>query len=162
MWGNLQHQNHISLLCKHPYYTFKSHPTTSSHPLHPILYPALQPQTTPTMTHHTRADAESSIKRNPHPDFHTLEKSRPPFTDDAQDVKFTQTKSPGWIPGQGGNDGGASLEKKHVEIDPYEEGRQGVSNYKLLISGVAPRFIGLVSTVAGDGMWCFFFFFLPF
>lgn len=107
------------------------------------------------MTHQSRADAEKSIQRNPHPDFKTVEKSRPDF--DQCGITFSKTKSPEWTPGQGGNDAGASLEKKHVEIDPYEEGRAAVSNYKLLISGVTPRFIGFVSTRAKDGEFlCFF------
>lgn len=38
-----------------------------------------------------------------------------------------------------------------MEIDPYEEGRPGISNYKLLISGIVPRPIGFISTRSADG-----------
>lgn len=58
---------------------------------------------------------------------------------------------PDWKIGDGANDGGASLKKKHVSIDPYEEGRPAVFNYKLLISGIIPRPIGFISTTSKDG-----------
>ena len=92
----------------------------------------------------------STIKRNPHPDFKKVEGSRPDFAN-KEAISYTKTKFPDWKPGGAGNDGGASLRKKHIEIDPYEKGRPAVDNYKLLISGITPRFIGFVSTVAKDG-----------
>ena len=98
----------------------------------------------------SRADAEKHIKRNPHPDFKKVEASRPDYNDH-DGLKFTKTKETNWKPGQGANDGGASLKKKHVEIDPYAEGRPAVYNYKLLISAITPRFIGFVSTRSKDG-----------
>ena len=90
------------------------------------------------------------MKRNPHPDFKKVEQSRPPF-DDSREFHFTKTPRPDWKPGDGANDSGASLLKKHVEIDPYAQGRPSVSNYKLLISGIIPRPIGFVSTRSEDG-----------
>ena len=90
------------------------------------------------------------VKRNPHPDFKKVEASRPPF-DHSREFTFTKTSNPEWKPGSGANDEGASLQKKHVEIDPYETGRPAVSNYKLLISGIIPRPIGFVSTKSADG-----------
>jgi len=62
-----------------------------------------------------------------------------------------QTVKPDWKYGDGANDGGESLKKNHVEIDPYEEGRPATYNYKLLISGIVPRPIGFVSTRSKDG-----------
>ncbi|KAI9802132.1 MAG: hypothetical protein M1833_002053 [Piccolia ochrophora] len=97
-----------------------------------------------------RTDAEASVKRNPHPDFKQVEASRPEWRNDHA-FNFTQTPNPNWKLGEGGNDGGEGLKKKHVEIDPYEEGRPAVSNYKLLISGIIPRPIGFISTRSKDG-----------
>lgn len=101
------------------------------------------------MSAQEKADAESSIKRNPHPDFGKVEASRPDY--EKRDWTFTKTVDPNWTYGSGGNDGGASLEKSHVDIDPYAEGRQAAQNYKLLISGIVPRPIGFLSTRAKDG-----------
>lgn len=100
--------------------------------------------------HEQRLDSEKTVGRNPHPDFKKLEASRPDWTENAE-WRFTKTKQPGWKLGQGANDGGESLDKKHVEIDPYEHGRPAVFNYKLLISGIIPRPIGFISTQSEDG-----------
>ena len=85
-----------------------------------------------------------------HPNFKKVEASRPDWTDN-DGFKFTKTKLPDWKFGSGGNDGGASLTKKHIEIDPYEEGRPAVYNYKLLISAIVPRPIGFLGTRSADG-----------
>ena len=58
---------------------------------------------------------------------------------------------PDWKPGTGSNDGGAWKKHKHIEIDPYEDGRPATFNYKLLISAIIPRPIGFVSTRSKDG-----------
>ncbi|CAK7237316.1 hypothetical protein SBRCBS47491_009934 [Sporothrix bragantina] len=97
-----------------------------------------------------RTAHEASIKRNPHPDFKSVESSRPDW-EEASEWHYTKTRQPGWQWGQGGNDGGASLDKKHVEIDPHESGRPPSFNYKLLISAIIPRPIGFLSTVSADG-----------
>jgi len=94
-------------------------------------------------------DAEKEIKRNPHPDFKKVEASRPAWS--SSQLTFTQVAKPDWKLGDGGNDNGASLRKKHVEIDPYEEGRPATFNYKLLISAIVPRPVGFCSTVSKDG-----------
>ena len=49
------------------------------------------------------------------------------------------------------NDGGASLRKKHIQIDPFAQDRPMLSNYKLLVSGIVPRPIGFISTLSADG-----------
>jgi len=85
-----------------------------------------------------------------HPDFDQLQASRPDFNRDAQ-VTFSKPPNPTWKNGDGANDGGESLKKDHVEIDPNEEGRPVASNYKLLISGMVPRPIALISTKSLDG-----------
>lgn len=79
-----------------------------------------------------------------------MEASRPDWTE-TTDFQFTKTKETSWKIGDGGNDGGASLSKKHVEIDPYAPGRPAVFNYKLLISAIVPRPIGFLGTRAPDG-----------
>jgi hypothetical protein len=99
-----------------------------------------------------RMEKEKSVKRNPHPDFKSVEASRPDWDDD-EHWRYTKTRDPHWQWGQGGNDGGASLGKSHVEINPYAEGRPSVYNYKLLISGIVPRPIGFLSTISADGRY---------
>lgn len=69
-------------------------------------------------THEQRYDAEKEIKRNPHGNFKEVEASRPRW-DESSVWRYTQTKDPNWKPGQGANDGGKSLKKKHISIDPY-------------------------------------------
>ncbi|OJJ34895.1 hypothetical protein ASPWEDRAFT_51134 [Aspergillus wentii DTO 134E9] len=86
----------------------------------------------------------------PHGDFEKIQASRPDFNQETQ-VTFTKSPNPQWKQGDGANDNGESLKKNHVEIDPYEEGRPSTSNYKLLISGIVPRPIALISTVSKDG-----------
>lgn len=99
-----------------------------------------------------KLDAESSVKRNPHPDFDKVQNSRPDWSEDSN-FHFAKTRKPDWKLGDGANDGGQHATQKHVEIDPYEEGRPAVFNYKLLISGIIPRPIGFVSTISEDGMF---------
>ena len=101
--------------------------------------------------HEQRFDQEKDVKRNPHPDFSKAEASRPDW-DIKNEWHFTKTKKPGWKLGEGANDSGDCLKKKHIEIDPYEQGRPAVFNYKLLISGIIPRPIGFVSTRSEDGL----------
>ena len=112
---------------------------------------AEQHQHNPT-AHEQRFDQGSSVKHDPHPDFAKVQASRPKWND-ASGFLLAQTKVPDWHIGQGANDNGDCLKKNHVEIDPYEEGRPAVYNYKLLISGILPRPIGLLSTISEDGMW---------
>ncbi len=97
----------------------------------------------------SKPDASASAKRKPHPDFKKAEASRPPFGLSTK-LHFVQAPKPDWQPGQGANDP-SNISTKHREIDPYAAGRPAVHNYKLLISGIVPRPVGFVSTVAGDG-----------
>lgn len=84
------------------------------------------------------------------PDFEQVQASRPEFRRDAE-VTFSQPPNPTWKDGDGANDNGESLKKTHIEIDPNAEGRPVASNYKLLISGMVPRPIALISTKSTDG-----------
>jgi hypothetical protein len=68
-----------------------------------------------------RLDDEKTIQRNPHPDFKSVEGSRQKWN--SLEWSITQTVDPNWKFGRGANDGGESLKKNHIEIDPYEEGR---------------------------------------
>ncbi|KAL4999484.1 hypothetical protein BDV10DRAFT_184376 [Aspergillus recurvatus] len=92
---------------------------------------------------------EAAIKRNPHADFGTVERARPPF-DHGSRMTFTRTPNPDWQAGSGASD---EEWKKHefAAIDPYEEGRGPWLNYKLLVSATVPRPIALASTVSADG-----------
>ncbi|KAI9726447.1 MAG: hypothetical protein M1828_001269 [Chrysothrix sp. TS-e1954] len=95
-----------------------------------------------------KLDSESHVRRNPHGDFNAVEASRPPYNSFSKPgFGFQQASRTDWKLGDGANDGGESLSKKSVEIDPYEKGRPVVSNYKLLISGIIPRPVGFVSTM---------------
>lgn len=98
----------------------------------------------------SNADTGKNVPAPRHPDFKTAEASRPAWREDVS-PNYTKTRKPEWKPGEGATDGGESLKKEHVEIDPYAEGRPVGFNYKLLISAVVPRPIGFVSTRSEDG-----------
>ena len=98
--------------------------------------------------------SDNTIGRNPHPDFAKVQASRPDWREE-RSWNFTKTLNPDWQLGDGASDGGESLRKQHIEIDPYEEGRPAVFNYKLLISGIIPRPIGFISTMSKDGISSF-------
>jgi flavin reductase (DIM6/NTAB) family NADH-FMN oxidoreductase RutF len=82
--------------------------------------------------------------------FAEVQKRRPDW-DAAVTQTLTKTLGPLWSFGQGATDSSTGLMKKHVEIDPFAEGRLWYSNYTLLISGIVPRPIGFVSTKSEDG-----------
>lgn len=103
----------------------------------------------PKAFHEQMADAEKTVKRNPHPDFKQVEDSRPEWSHSSQ-WHFTKTVEPNWTFGDGANDN-SSKSKKHIVIDPYEPGRPAIFNYKLLISAIVPRPIGFCSTVSREG-----------
>jgi flavin reductase (DIM6/NTAB) family NADH-FMN oxidoreductase RutF len=87
--------------------------------------------------------------KSKYPDFKIVEATRPAF-DSSAPITISKTPNPDWKYGDGAGDK-ASLGKQHVEIDPFEEGRPMLSNYKVLISGV-PRPISFVSTRSKDGV----------
>jgi hypothetical protein len=80
-----------------------------------------------------------------------LDTDTKPLWKPAQPVSDTGSPKPDWSYGSGANDGGESLSKAHVEIDPFAEGRPMYHNYSLLVSGIVPRPIGFVSTISKTG-----------
>jgi flavin reductase (DIM6/NTAB) family NADH-FMN oxidoreductase RutF len=84
-----------------------------------------------------------------HGNFKEVESKRPEFDSQAP-ITVSKVPDPNWKYGGGANDK-SGLGKRHVEIDPSEEGRPMISNYKLLISGV-PRPISFLSTASKGGV----------
>lgn len=82
-------------------------------------------------------------------DFDAAQAQRQDF-DHSRPIETTKSPYPHWEYGQGVPDNGASLAQDH-EIDPYAPGRPMVNNYRLLISGIAPRPVGFLSTVNSAG-----------
>ncbi|KAJ5479826.1 hypothetical protein N7530_005335 [Penicillium desertorum] len=78
--------------------------------------------------------------------FDEIQAKRPDF-DHSKPIEVTKSPNPNWEYGQGVPDNGASLAQKHHEIDPYASDRPMINNYRLLISGIAPRPVGFLSTV---------------
>lgn len=141
------------------------------HPLHPLLHSVCAVRADPHRIQNrlfSRTMKESEIKRNPHPDFKSVESARPDW-DRTTTFHYTKTAQPTWTPGSGANDlptttttdggkgegegkgKGKDAKHQHITIDPYAEGRAPVHNYKLLISAVIPRPIAFVSTRSADG-----------
>ncbi|OQE22879.1 hypothetical protein PENFLA_c012G03351 [Penicillium flavigenum] len=82
--------------------------------------------------------------------FDEIQAKRPDF-DHSKPIEVTKSPNPNWEYGQGVPDNGASLVQKHREIDPYASDRPMINNYRLLISGIAPRPVGFLSTVNSKG-----------
>ncbi|GCB21818.1 uncharacterized protein BH2278 [Aspergillus awamori] len=82
--------------------------------------------------------------------FAETEATRPDFDRD-KPVEVTKSPYPNWKYGEGVPDNGASLVQKHHEIDPYASDRPMINNYRLLVSGIAPRPVGFLSTVNSEG-----------
>ncbi|KAF2119887.1 hypothetical protein BDV96DRAFT_566265 [Lophiotrema nucula] len=122
---------------------------TRSHSSYPDPFLRILTMSTTKDPSDQKLDAESTVKRNPHPDFKGVEASRPDF-DQSSQFRFTKTPQPGWKPGEGANNP-PPADAKHREIDPYEEGRPIIHNYKLLISGIVPRPVGFVATNTPEG-----------
>ncbi|KAI3328268.1 hypothetical protein F4824DRAFT_427903 [Ustulina deusta] len=133
------------------FWTGKTRPPPHRHSLNTTASRAAPPSSADAPSSRRRAIATTAASMSRHPDFKTVEASRPNW-DTSASFRYTKTAEPAWTPGAGANalDPGAAS-KKHVAIDPYEPGRPAISNYKLLISGIAPRPIGFVSTRSGSG-----------
>ncbi|OGE49350.1 hypothetical protein PENARI_c022G03255 [Penicillium arizonense] len=82
--------------------------------------------------------------------FAETEAKRPDF-DQAKLIEVTKSPYPNWKYGEGVPDNGASLVQKHHEIDPYAPDRPMINNYRLLVSGIAPRPVGFLSTINSEG-----------
>ena len=83
--------------------------------------------------------------------FDEIQAKRPKFVHSNTRIEVTRSPYPDWEYGQGVPDNGVSASRNHVEIDPYAADRPMVNNYRLLVSGIAPRPIGFISTLSGDG-----------
>lgn len=82
-------------------------------------------------------------------DFERKQASRPDYDHSKKPIQVTKQPNPHWQYGQGVP--GHDLTLRHREVDPYADDRPMVNNYRLLISGIAPRPIGFLSTVSEDG-----------
>lgn len=84
-----------------------------------------------------------------HPPLSELEKTRPDF-DKSKSWTFTRAPNTKWKLGDGSSSDEWKDHKK-ISVDPYQEGRAPVDNYKTLISAINPRPVGFVSSVSKDG-----------
>ncbi|KAJ6790019.1 hypothetical protein PWT90_06744 [Aphanocladium album] len=82
-------------------------------------------------------------------DFAEKQARRPDFDHAGTPIEVTKQPNPSWQYGGGAMGYDASL--KHKEVDPYAKDRPMINNYRLLVSGIAPRPIGFISTVSADG-----------
>lgn len=98
---------------------------------------------------HGEHEAQSGYKIvEPVKDFEAVEATRPDF-ERKKPIIVTKSPNPDWRYGQGVL-GQSDHPAAHHEVDPYASTRPMMSNYRLLISGIAPRPIGLISTVSSD------------
>ncbi|KAH7361222.1 hypothetical protein BKA66DRAFT_212064 [Pyrenochaeta sp. MPI-SDFR-AT-0127] len=81
--------------------------------------------------------------------FEKIQSTRPDFDHSKKPIEVTKHPNVNWQYGDGVKD--FDVSKKHIEVDPYANDRPMVNNYRLLISGIAPRPIGFISTVSADG-----------
>ncbi|EEU48232.1 uncharacterized protein NECHADRAFT_75601 [Fusarium vanettenii 77-13-4] len=79
--------------------------------------------------------------------------NRPEFDHSGEPIEITKSPDPSWSFGEGVRTGPppSTQDKIHKEIDPYSPDRSVSQNYRLLISGIAPRPIGFLSTLSADG-----------
>ncbi|KAM0502289.1 hypothetical protein ACHAP8_003827 [Fusarium lateritium] len=78
--------------------------------------------------------------------------NRPAFDNSNRPIEVTKSPDPNWSFGDGvRTEEIPAVNKVHREIDPYSSDRSVSQNYRLLISGIAPRPIGFISTVSKDG-----------
>lgn len=79
--------------------------------------------------------------------------NRPDFDHSGEPIEITKSPDPSWLFGEGVRTGPppSPQDKIHQEIDPYSPDRSVSQNYRLLISGIAPRPIGFISTLSVDG-----------
>ncbi|KAJ4146265.1 hypothetical protein NW754_001732 [Fusarium falciforme] len=85
--------------------------------------------------------------------FEEMIANRPDFDHSGEPIEITKSPDPSWTFGEGVRTGPppSPQEKIHQEIDPYSPDRSVSQNYRLLISGIAPRPIGFISTLSADG-----------
>ncbi|KAK7404023.1 hypothetical protein QQX98_010196 [Neonectria punicea] len=80
---------------------------------------------------------------------------RPDFDHSNSPIEVTKSPDPTWSFGDGVRNKSPSptepASKIHKEIDPYSSDRSVPQNYRLLVSGIAPRPVGFISTLSKDG-----------
>ena len=76
--------------------------------------------------------------------------NRPDYDHSNRPIEITKSPDPIWSYGDGVRTGPVA-NSAHKEIDPYSSDRSVSQNYRLLISGIAPRPVGFISTVSRDG-----------
>nr|CEG05154.1 unnamed protein product [Fusarium clavum] len=78
--------------------------------------------------------------------------NRPDFDHSNKPIEMTKSPDPTWSYGDGVRTSQIpTANQVHREIDPYSSDRSVSQNYRLLISGIAPRPVGFLSTVSKDG-----------
>ncbi|KAM0344464.1 hypothetical protein ACHAPU_007436 [Fusarium lateritium] len=100
-------------------------------------------------TNSTSAAAPAFSAVQPITNFEETIANRPDFDHAGKPIEITKSPDPSWSYGQGVR--GDRSTAAHHEIDPYSSDRSISQNYRLLISGIAPRPIGFISTVSADG-----------
>jgi flavin reductase (DIM6/NTAB) family NADH-FMN oxidoreductase RutF len=76
---------------------------------------------------------------------------RPDFDHSNTPIEVTKSPDPNWSYGNGVRSPSPTAKKVHKEIDPYSSHRNVGQNYRLLVSGIAPRPVGFLSTISKDG-----------
>ena len=89
------------------------------------------------------------VLKSKYDNFEEIETKRPAFDAHAP-ITVSKVPDPNWKYGGGASDK-SGLERRHVEIDPFEEGRPMILKYKLPISAI-PRPVSFLSTVSKDGV----------
>lgn len=87
-------------------------------------------------------------------DFEDKLAKRPDFDHSNTPIEVTKSPDPNWSYGNGVRtppDASSPNQTFHKEIDPYSPERSVGQNYSLLISGIAPRPVGFLSTVSATG-----------
>ncbi|OHF04115.1 hypothetical protein CORC01_00454 [Colletotrichum orchidophilum] len=82
--------------------------------------------------------------------FEEVQSKRPDFDHSGAPREVTKSPDPTWSYGQGVRTR-ETISATHKEIDPYAPDRSMINNYRLLVSGIAPRPVGFLSTLSKDG-----------
>lgn len=90
--------------------------------------------------------ASADHKRRP---FKETEAERPDWDVSRSGFTWHKTLNPRWKLGDGASS--TASPPSQIAIDPYEEGRPSLFNYRLITSAVIPRPTAVVSTLSADG-----------
>ncbi|KAJ5584931.1 uncharacterized protein N7459_004731 [Penicillium hispanicum] len=82
--------------------------------------------------------------------FEETQAKRPDF-EHSKPIEVTKSPYPDWKYGERVPDNDVNICRKHQEIDPYAADRPMINNYRLLVSGIAPRPVGFISSVSSEG-----------